>query len=100
MRPVSAAHALGACRAAAVVGDVDPDVPGAEPLLAPVIRVAGRRRDRLRPADPTVIVSYTTPDDVPAGGVYTFVRSPCEAAEVAIGLPLEAAHAVRQVTPQ
>jgi hypothetical protein len=25
---------------------------------------------------PTVIVSHTTPDDVPAGGVYTFVRSP------------------------
>ena len=34
----------------------------AEPLLAPVI------------------VSHTTPDDVPAGGVYTFVRSPREAA--------------------
>jgi hypothetical protein len=25
---------------------------------------------------PTVIVSHTTPDDVPASGVYTFVRSP------------------------
>jgi hypothetical protein len=47
---------------------------------------------------PTVIVSHTTPDDVPAGGVYTFVRSPRGAAEVAIGFPLEAAHAVRQVT--
>ncbi len=35
---------------------------------------------------PTVIVSHTTPDDVPAGGVYTFVRSPREAAEVASGL--------------
>lgn len=38
---------------------------------------------------PTVIVSHTTPDDVPAGGVYTFVRfvrSPREAAEVAIRL--------------
>ena len=30
--------------------------------------------------------THTTPDDVPAGGVYTFVRSPREAAEVAIGL--------------
>ena len=35
---------------------------------------------------PTVIVSHTTPDDVPADGVYTFVRSPREAAEVAIRL--------------
>jgi len=35
---------------------------------------------------PTVIVSHTTPDDMPAGGVYTFVRSPREAAEAAIGL--------------
>jgi hypothetical protein len=33
---------------------------------------------------PMVIVSRTTPDDVPAGGVYAFVRSPREAAEVAI----------------
>ena len=36
---------------------------------------------------PTVIVSHTTPDDVTAGGVYTFIRSPREAAEVATGLP-------------
>jgi len=35
---------------------------------------------------PTVIVSHTTPDDVSAGGVYTFVPSPREAAEVAVGL--------------
>jgi dihydrofolate reductase len=29
---------------------------------------------------PTVIVSHTTPDDVPAGSACTFVRSPREAA--------------------
>src|SRR5512135_580971 len=56
------------CRAAAVVGDVDPDVPGYDWRT------------------PTVIVPHTAPDDVPADGVYTFVRSPREAAEVAIGL--------------
>ena len=74
----------------------------AEPLLAPVIRGDGSGGDELLDdtsiawwgADgpgfdrrtPTVIVSHTTPDDVPAGGAYTFVRSPREAAEVAIGL--------------
>lgn len=77
----------------------------AEPLLAPVIRVTGAEATsysmtprspgggadgpRIDRRTPTVIVSHTTPDDVPAGGVYTFVRfvrSPREAAEVAIRL--------------
>jgi dihydrofolate reductase len=35
---------------------------------------------------PTVIVSHSTPDDVPAGGVYTFVRSPREAIDAATTL--------------
>jgi hypothetical protein len=76
--------------------------PAAEPLLAPVIRVTGAEATSYsmtprspgggadRPGfdrrTPTVIVSHTTPDDVPAGGGYSFVRSPREAAEVAIGL--------------
>lgn len=124
-----AAPALGACRAAAVVGDVDPDVPGAEsvggglsgccvagrlaggmaggekragrlaaePLLAPMIRVTGAEATSYSmtprsPGGPPTGPASTggprrspTPDDVPAGGVYTFVRSPREAAEVADG---------------
>lgn len=32
---------------------------------------------------PTFIVSHTAPDDVPDGGVYTFVSSPLEAAQAA-----------------
>jgi dihydrofolate reductase len=32
---------------------------------------------------PTIIVSHSTPQNVPAGGVYTFVRSPLEAVETA-----------------
>lgn len=32
---------------------------------------------------PTVIVSHTVPDDVPEGGVYTFVDSPLEAVQAA-----------------
>jgi dihydrofolate reductase len=35
---------------------------------------------------PTFIVSHTVPDDVPDGGVYTFVGSPQEALEAAQGV--------------
>ncbi len=35
---------------------------------------------------PTIIVSHSEPDDVPDGGVYTFVRSPHEAIETAQGI--------------
>jgi dihydrofolate reductase len=76
-----------------------PDEAGKRLLLASGQRtgasIAGRRTYDTSIADwkadgpggdlrtPTFIVSHTIPDDVPEGGVYTFVSSPLEAVEAA-----------------